>query len=203
MRRLLMSEWYQGHWGDRVKLTGDQNQKTKFENTATGFRQAAAAGSITGARGDRVVIDDPLSVDGANSDAVRDSTNQWFLEAVPTRLNNPKSSAIVVVMQRLHEDDVSGIILDKELGYDHIMLPMRYDPTRAAPTMLDYRDPRTEDGELLFPERFPAEVVDRDEKAMGPYATAGQFQQTPEPRGGGIIKRDWWQLWDADATRYI
>lgn len=199
MRRLLMSEWYQGHWGDRVKLTGDQNQKTKFENTATGFRQAAAAGSITGARGDRVVIDDPLSVDGANSDAVRDSTNQWFLEAVPTRLNNPKSSAIVVVMQRLHEDDVSGIILDKELGYDHIMLPMRYDPTRAAPTMLDYRDPRTEDGELLFPERFPAEVVDRDEKAMGPYATAGQFQQTPEPRGGGIIKRDWWQLWDADA----
>jgi predicted phage terminase large subunit-like protein len=199
MRRLLMSEWYRSLWGDRVVLTGDQNQKTKFENTATGFRQAAAAGSITGARGDRVVIDDPLSVDGANSDAVRDSTNQWFLEAVPTRLNNPKSSAIVVVMQRLHEEDVSGVILEKELGYDHIMLPMRYDPSRAMPTALGYKDPRREDGELLFPERFPIEVVDRDEKAMGPYATAGQFQQTPEPRGGGIVKREWWQLWDADA----
>ncbi len=199
MRRLVMSEWYQSLWGDRVVLTGDQNQKTKFENTATGFRQAAAAGSITGARGDRVIIDDPLSVDGANSDAIRDSTNQWFLEAVPTRLNNPISSAIVVVMQRLHEEDVSGIILEKELGYDHIMLPMRYDPSRAMPTKLDYRDPREDDGELLFPERFPVEVVDRDEKAMGPYATAGQFQQTPEPRGGGIIKRDWWQLWDTEA----
>lgn len=199
MRRLVMSEWYQSNWGDRVKLTGDQNQKTKFENMATGFRQAAAAGSITGARGDRVIIDDPLSVDGANSDAVRESTNQWFLEAVPTRLNNPISSAIVVVMQRLHEEDVSGVILEKDLGYDHIMLPMRYDPSRAAPTKLDYSDPREEDGELLFPERFPLDVVDRDEKAMGPYATAGQFQQTPEPRGGGIIKRDWWQLWGTDA----
>ena len=199
MRRLVMSEWYQSQWGDRVKLTGDQNQKTKFENMATGFRQAAAAGSITGARGDRVIIDDPLSVDGANSDAIRDSTNQWFLEAVPTRLNNPISSAIVVVMQRLHEEDVSGVILEKDLGYDHIMLPMRYDPSRAAPTKLDYSDPREEDGELLFPERFPLDVVDRDEKAMGPYATAGQFQQTPEPRGGGIIKRDWWQLWGTDA----
>lgn len=199
MRRLVMSDWYQSLWGDRVQLTGDQNQKTKFENTATGFRQATASGSITGARGDRVVIDDPLSVDGANSDAIRDSTNQWFLEAVPTRLNNPKTSAIVVVMQRLHEEDVSGVILDKELGYDHIMLPMRYDPSRASPTALGYEDPRNEEGELLFPERFPIEVVERDEKAMGPYATAGQFQQTPEPRGGGIIKREWWQLWDNEA----
>ena len=102
-------------------------------------------------------------------------------------------------MQRLHEEDVSGIILDKQLGYDHIMLPMRFDPLRAAPTKLGAEDPREADGELLFPERFPLDVVDRDERAMGPYATAGQFQQTPEPRGGGIIKRDWWQLWDDQA----
>jgi predicted phage terminase large subunit-like protein len=196
MRRLVISDWYQGHWGDRVKLTGDQNQKTKFENTATGFRQATAAGSITGARGDRVIIDDPHSVDGANSDQQRNSTLTWFLEAVPTRVNNPDRSAIVVVMQRLHEEDVSGVILDRDLGYDHIMLPMRYDPTRAYPTKLGYVDPREEDGELLFPDRFPQEVVERDEKAMGPYAAAGQFQQQPEPRGGGIIKDHWWQLWE-------
>jgi predicted phage terminase large subunit-like protein len=170
MRRLIQSEWYQKRWGDRVQLTGDQNQKIKFENTETGFRQAAAAGSITGSRGDRVIIDDPLSVDDAGSDAVRNSTNTWFLEAVPTRLNNPKTSAIIVIMQRLHEEDVSGIILEKQLGYDHIMLPMRYDPSRAAPTALGYEDPREIDGELLFPQRFPVEVVDRDERAMGPYA---------------------------------
>ena len=195
MRRLIMSEWYQKRWGDRVVLTGDQNQKTKFENEATGFRQAAAAGSITGARGDRVIIDDPHSVDGANSDAQRESTVQWFLEAVPTRLNNPDSSAIIVVMQRLHEADVSGTILDKRLGYDHIMLPMMYDAIRSPTTLLGIDDPRQTDGELLFPARFPQEVVDRDSKVMGPYATAGQFQQEPTPRGGGVIKAVWWETW--------
>jgi predicted phage terminase large subunit-like protein len=195
MRRLVTSEWYQKRWGDRVQLTGDQNQKTKFENTSTGFRQAAAAGSITGARGDRVIIDDPHSVDGANSDAQRESTVQWFLEAVPTRLNNPDSSAIIVIMQRLHESDVSGTILDKRLGYDHVMLPMMYDAIRSPTTLLGINDPRETEGELLFPARFPQEVVDRDSKVMGPYATAGQFQQEPTPRGGGVIKGQWWETW--------
>jgi hypothetical protein len=142
MRRLIESEWYQARWGDRVKITKDQNQKTKFETTATGFRQAVAAGSITGARGDRVIIDDPLSVDDASSEAVRNSRKEWFLESVPTRLNKPMESAIIVIMQRLHEEDTSGIILSKGLGYDHIMLPMRYDPGRAFATMLDLEDPR-------------------------------------------------------------
>jgi hypothetical protein len=186
MRRLIESEWYQARWGDRVQITKDQNQKTKFELTSTGFRQAVAAGSITGARGDRVIIDDPHSVEGANSDQQRASTIEWFLEAVPTRLNKPMESAIVVIMQRLHEEDVSGVIIDKDLGYDHIMLPMRYEPGRSFPTMLGLEDPRTEEGELIFPDRFPEVVVDRDENAMGPYAVAGQFQQSPEPRGGGV-----------------
>lgn len=199
MRRLIASEWYQDRWGDRVKLTGDQNAKTKFENTATGFREAVAAGSITGSRGDIVIIDDPHSVESAASDAMRASTIEWFLEAVPTRLNNPMKSAIVVIMQRLHEEDVSGIILDKGLGYDHIMLPMRYDPARAVPTLLGIEDPRSEEGELLFPARFPEEVVDRDERVMGKYAAAGQFQQEPIPRGGGIIKAEWWKLWDRES----
>ena len=102
-------------------------------------------------------------------------------------------------MQRLHEEDVAGVILDKNLGYDHICLPMRYDPSRAYPTKLGYEDPREEEGELLFPERFPLSVVERDERTMGPYATAGQFQQAPEPRGGGVIKREWWQLWEGET----
>ena len=119
MRRLIQSEWYQSRWGDLVTLTGDQNAKTKFETTSMGFREAVAAGSITGSRGDIVIIDDPHSVEGAASDAMRASTIEWFLEAVPTRLNNPKKSAIVVIMQRLHEEDVSGVILNKSLGYDH------------------------------------------------------------------------------------
>jgi len=199
MRRLIQSEWYQSLWGDRVTLTGDQNAKTKFENTATGFRQAVAAGGITGARGDRVIIDDPHTVESAASDQMRSTTIDWFLQAVPTRLNNPDKSAIVVIMQRLHEEDVSGVILDKGLGYDHIMLPMEYEPLRAAPTMLGWEDQRETLGELLFPERFPEHVVERDKRAMGPYAVSGQFQQIPTPADGGIIKRDWWQLWEHDS----
>ena len=196
MRRLVTDDWYQSHWGDRVKITGDQNAKAKFETTATGFRQACAFTGITGYRGDRVIVDDPHSVDDANSDAKRETVTNLFKEAVTSRLNNPDRSAIVVVMQRLHEADVSGVILDNDMGYDHIMLPMRYDPHRACVTSLGYADPREVDGELLFIDRFPEHVVDRDEAAMGPYATAGQYAQSPEPRGGGIVKDSWWKLWD-------
>jgi predicted phage terminase large subunit-like protein len=196
MRRLVTSEWYQGHWGSIVKITGDQNAKAKFETTATGSRQACAFTGITGYRGDRVIIDDPLSVDDANSDAKREGVVTLFKEAVTSRLNNPDESAIVVVMQRLHERDVSGVIIENDMGYDHIMLPMRFDPSRACVTRLGYADPREEDGELLFEDRFPLHVVERDEAAMGPYATAGQYAQSPEPRGGGIVKDAWWRLWD-------
>jgi predicted phage terminase large subunit-like protein len=199
MRQLITSEWYQKRWGDRVKLAADQNEKLNFVNSASGFRIATAITSLTGIRGDRVIIDDPHSVDSAGSETMREHEVQTFLEAIPSRLTNPARSAIVVIMQRLHEADISGVILDKRLGYDHIMLPMRYDPLRATPTMLGIEDPRQEDGELLFPARFPIEVVERDEKVMGPYAVAGQFQQEPTPRGGGVIKPDWWSLWVEDG----
>ena len=199
MRELITSEWYQNFWGDRVQLASDQNQKLNFVNTAQGFRIATAITSLTGIRGDRVIIDDPHSADSAQSEAMRQTEVQTFLEAIPTRLNSPKKSAIVVIMQRLHEDDISGVILDKNLGYDHIMLPMLYDPIRALPTMLGAVDPRNEPNELLFPDRFPLEVVQRDRKVMGEFAFAGQMQQEPAPRGGGIIERDHWQVWDDPA----
>jgi hypothetical protein len=154
MRRLISSDWYQERWGDRVILTGDQNAKQKFENTASGFRQAIAMTSMTGARGDRVIIDDPHSVASANSEAERLTTTETFEQAIPTRLNNPDKSAIIVIMQRLHEEDVSGLIISKQLGYDHIMIPMEYDPDRATPTLLGAEDPRVDVGELLRPDFY-------------------------------------------------
>ena len=212
-RRLIQSPWYQALWGDRVVLTGDQNAKTKFENTATGFRDAMAFRSLTGSRGDRVVIDDPHSVDGAESEAERTGVTTTFLESVPTRLNNPQRSAIVVVMQRLHERDVSGVILSKDLGYEHLMLPMEFEPERRCRTGIGFEDPRQNDGDLLFPERFPREVVERDKIPLGSYAVAGQFQQRPAPREGGLFKRAWFgvtraapadckwvRAWDLAAT---
>lgn len=198
MRRLVSSEWYQSMWS--VPLTRDQNEKTKFENERTGFRQAMAMRSLTGSRGDRVLLDDPHSVEGAISNAERESTLRVFTETVPTRLNNPEKSAIVVVMQRIHELDVSGYILEKDLGYEHLCLPMEYEPDRVIVTSLGFKDPRKEDGELLFPERFPRHVVDRDKKVMGSFAVAGQFQQRPSPRGGGILKGEWFQRYKVLPT---
>ncbi len=191
MRRLVTSEWYQERWGRSVELTSDQNAKTKFENTATGFREAMAFTGLTGSRGDRVLIDDPLSVDNANSDAEREGVNSTFRESVPTRLNNPDTSAIIAVMQRLHENDVSGLILANDFGYEHLMLPMEFEPERRCYTSIGFKDPRTHEGELLFPERFPREVVERDKKVMDAYAVAGQFQQRPAPREGGLFKAEW------------
>ena len=191
-RRLIQSPWFQDRWP--VTLTSDQNAKTKFENSKTGFREAMAFTSMTGARGDRVILDDPLSADDANSEAALYAAEITFTEALPTRVNNDKS-AIVVIMQRLHERDTSGIILSRGLRYEHLCLPMRYEAVGAKSTR--FTDPRKIDGELLFPERFPEKQVADLEKTMGSYASAGQLQQRPAPRGGGMFKREWFQTVNA------
>ena len=187
-RRLIQSGWYQARWP--LALASDNNAKLRFENEKTGFREAMAFTSMTGARGDRVILDDPLSADDANSDAALYAAEITFTEALPTRVNNDKS-AIVVIMQRLHERDTSGIILDRALGYDHLCLPMRYEVGAAKSTR--FTDPRTTDGELLFPDRFPEKQVADLERTMGSYASAGQLQQRPAPRGGGMFKREWFE----------
>lgn len=188
MRRLITSDWFQNRWP--LQLTGDQNQKTYYENVKTGFRQACAVESMTGRRGDRIAWDDPHSVEAALSDVKRESAIRVFQETLPTRLNNPDSSIIAIVMQRLHEYDVSGLILENDYGYEHLCLPMEFEADNRCITSIGFKDPRTEESELLFPERFPRDVVDRDKKVMGSLAVAGQFQQRPTPRGGGFFE---WQ----------
>lgn len=189
-RRLIQSRWYQERWP--VSLVSDQNAKTKFENDKTGFREAMAFTSMTGSRGDRVILDDPHSVDDANSAAKLAADVTTFREALPSRVNNDQS-AIVIIMQRLNEADVSSVAI--ELGYDHLMIPMRFEPKRAGPTSIGWIDPRKDDGELMFPERFPESQVKELEDTMGSYAVAGQLQQRPAPRGGGIIKTAWFQYY--------
>lgn len=194
MRDLVTSEWYRALWPE-VVLT--RSGEMAFANTKTGFRQGVPFSRLTGGRGDRVIIDDPHSVDGAESEAERLSTIRTFRESVPTRLNDPQHSAIVVIMQRLHEGDVSGTILTLGLGYEHLMLPMEFEPERACKTSIGFMDPRTEEGELLFPERFPRAVVERDKIPLGSYAVAGQFQQRPSPRSGGMFQRGDFEIVEA------
>jgi predicted phage terminase large subunit-like protein len=102
----------------------------------------------------------------------------------------------------LHEDDLSGHLLN-DGGWEHLMLPMEYDPGRVCTTSLGSPDPRTEPNELLWPERFPAHIVADLSRTLGPYGASGQLQQMPTPAGGGILKTEWWQLWGMDeATSY-
>lgn len=191
-RDLIKSEWFQRLWP--LGLAADLDGKREFGNTRKGVRQARAFTSMTGVRGDRIILDDPISADNANSSAKLDAARIAFTETLPTRVNNEKS-AIVVIMQRLNEKDVSGVILEMGLPYVHLCIPMRFEPARRCVTEIGWQDPRTQEGELMFPERFNEEQVTELERTLGSYGAAGQLQQRPAPRGGGIINTAWFDYW--------
>lgn len=192
MRELVTSDWFQRLWP--IKLKNDQNEKLYFENEQRGFRQACAVAGMTGRRGHTVVWDDPLSPEKAFYDTTRQTAIRVFNETLPLRLIDPGKSAIIIIMQRLHEGDPSGHILANDFGYTHLCIPMEFEPERACSTSIGWSDPRTEPGELMFPERFSRETVERDKKVLGSYAFAGQMQQRPSPRGGGMFPIDRFEI---------
>jgi predicted phage terminase large subunit-like protein len=200
-RRLIESPWYQKRWGNRYQLTTDQNTKSRFTNDKAGDRLITSIGAgVTGEGGNIICIDDPNAANDVESEATTQTTIDWWTTAMPTRLNDPENGAFIIIQQRLGEDDLTGHILEHEAdGWTHLCLPARYEPERSFHTVLGWKDPRTELGELLWPERFSETYLKRLEVTMGPFTFAGQMQQRPEPRGGGIIKREWWKLWEHDA----
>lgn len=185
-RDLIRSDWYRQLW-PTVELA--RAGETSFANTQTGTREGVAFGSLTSQRGDRLVIDDPHSTETAESVTDREKTTRKFREGAQNRLNDQERSAIVVIMQRLHQDDVSGVIDRYGMDYEHLMLPMKFEPERAKTTSLGFRDPRKAKGELLHPERFPPETIEKLKRDMGQYAWAGQYQQRPAPRSGGMFDK--------------
>tara|TARA_R110000824_G_scaffold2970_3_gene13556 strand:- start:1345 stop:2883 length:1539 start_codon:yes stop_codon:yes gene_type:complete len=203
-RRLLSSPWYQKNWGDRFQLTTDQNQKSRFENNHNGHRIATSVSAgLTGDGGDIIVIDDPHNVKEAESVTVREDTLEWFDTAVPTRLNDQITGAFVIIMQRVHENDLTGHILAKSSqDWTHLCVPAEYDTshphiyTSTLKNPVHKKDPRKEDDELLWPARFPKDILQKLKSDMGSYAAAGQLQQRPAPKGGGILKRKWWRKWE-------
>jgi phage terminase large subunit-like protein len=207
-RRLMQSSWYQERWGGVFTMTGDQNEKRRYENDRSGYRVAIGVGTGTGEGGHRLVLDDPISADQAESDAYRESANDWVDGTFSTRGNDPRTVARVVVMQRLHEDDTTGHLLKKMAAggaqYDHLVLPAEYEPTVQV-CMADLEpkpihDPRTEPGQPLSPERFGSKELDALKIDLGSDArVAGQLQQRPSPAGGLIFQREWW---DGDRNRY-
>lgn len=141
------------------------------------------------------IIDDPQSVEDANSQIETENVIRTYREALQTRETDPQTSAEVLIMQRLGQDDLSGYILQKARDdVVHVMLPMRHIPEAHCTTQW-YDDPRTERDELLWPEQFPESVVNSYEFELGPFSFAGQFMQQPIPRGGGIFKSQWFESW--------
>ena len=200
-RNIIMSEEYQELWGTVFQPSTAQFNIVQVGNDKTGWKLATSVGGVsTGARGDFFIVDDGNSVKEAESEAIRESTNQWYSEVVPTRLNDAENGVIINIQQRTHENDITGLIIDRDLGYDMLCIPMEFETSRPRiPTKIGWLDPRTEDGELAWPSRFSRKAVTDLKKVMGPYAVSGQFQQNPAPRGGGVIQRDWWQLWEESA----
>lgn len=199
-RRLIESPWYQKYWGDRFKINSDQNTKSRFSNDCGGERLITSVGAaVTGEGGSIIVVDDPNAANEAFSEANIQATIDWWDGTMSTRLNDQKTGAMIVIQQRLAENDLTGHILesDTKREWEHLMLPMRFEKDRAFCTSIGWEDPRKEDGELLWPDRFGEDEVDRLERVLGPFAAAGQLQQRPEPAGGGVIKREWWNVWDS------
>lgn len=193
-RDLIQSEWFQALWPE-VQLT--RTAEMSFANNQTGTREGVPFGSLTSQRGDRLIIDDPHSTETAESEAERTATTRKFREGALNRLNDQERSAIVVVMQRLHEQDVSGTILKLGMGFEHLMLPMEFEPARRCGTSIGFHDPRELDGDLLDPVRFSRPVVEDLKTGLGSYAYAGQYQQRPVPREGGLFKRHWFDVVEA------
>jgi hypothetical protein len=161
-RNIVVSERYKHFWGQRFKISNEQFTKIKFANDQTGWKLATSVGGIgTGERADRVIIDDPNNPMEMESEAVRNTAIMWFTEIIPDRLNSQKDSAIVVIQQRTHEDDVSGTALSREMGYTHSLSPWHDRAVIAPPSSDGFQDggrgmgrPRTEDEELAWPEQF-------------------------------------------------
>lgn len=195
-RDLILSTWYQDRWP--IKIKDDQNQKLHFANTDTGFRQAAVYSTMTGKRGNRVIIDDPMPVIAANSESALAEAERVCREVIPSRVNDKAKDAFVYIQQRLHERDTTGVLLELEPHkWQHLCLPMEFDPASACKTVI-FSDPRKTAGELLFPERFDQAAIDDYKNNLGPYGYSAQYQQRPTPLGGGLIKREWWKLWPSD-----
>lgn len=200
-RRLIENPWYQEGWEDaKIRLVRDQNQKIKFENTAGGYRMATSVdGSNTGEGGDMLMVDDPHNIRESESDVVRDGVLEWWDTVMSTRLNDPKTGCRVVIMQRVHEQDLSGHILEKAAGeWVHLKLPAEFEKDRRCVTVWAghrWEDPRTKPHELLWPERFGPEEMAHLKKSLGSYAAAGQLQQEPAPLEGGILKKEFWKFW--------
>ena len=194
-RLVVQSEWYRREFGISWTMSEDQNEKMRFKNTAEGYRIATSiGGGATGEGGDVLVVDDPHKVIEAESEAKRKEVIDCWDHELSDRCSDPKTFARIVIMQRSHEMDLAGHILAKG-GFVHLKLPMEFDSKKRCVTSIGWVDPREQEGELLWPERFgPYEVVQL-KKDFGSFMSAAKLQQEPAPAGGNVVDPAWWKYY--------
>lgn len=201
-RDLVTSDWYQERFNPAWRVRSDQSSKTLFENDRTGWRYSlSVGGSGTGFRGNKVIADDPLNAKETYSKVARDECIFWWDKVMSSRLNDMRTGAKVIIMQRLHEEDLSGHVLNLG-GYDHLCLPSEFDPQRRIHTSIGWTDPRTQPGELLFPELFPPAVLVEAKKNLGVIDYAGQHQQLPAPMEGAMLQAHWFTIETAAPAQF-
>lgn len=202
-RRLIESSWYQQLFARDWKLREDQNNKSHFSNTKGGSRITASVGaSATGKHADCLIFDDPLAAHEANSKAAMHNVTEWHSGTMRTRFKDQKTGTQVLIMQRLHESDLAGHLMRTDPLWVKLILPTEFEPANRCKTKLKdgtpfWSDPRSKEGELLYPDKFDAERIAQLKKDLGSYAYAAQHQQRPVPADGGMIKLEFFRnRWD-------
>ena len=196
-RLLTNAPWFHRVFG-KMQLVKDTEIETA--TTSGGFRlTTSVGGSLTGRGGDLIIVDDPLNASEAASKASRERVNDWFRSTVLTRLDNPTSGTMVIVMQRLHVDDLSGAVLGQG-GWDHLSLPAIAPEDR----IIDRGRGKSftwRQGEPLHSARLPLSELDRLKAAIGSAAFSAQYLQAPIPAEGAMLKKTWLKFVDVIPTR--
>ena len=187
-RDIIRSSWYQELWASRFQVTGEGVEFLRNSTSGHMF-STSTGGQTTGWRGDRLVLDDPQDPKGVESEIKNESMIEWLTRTWPTRINRGTPYAgEVLIQQRLAERDATGLYL-KQGNCVHLKIPLEYEG-RSISTPL-FTDPRTQEREIISEELYPRKDTEDLKRTLGPYATAGQLQQSPAPHQGGIIQRAW------------
>jgi predicted phage terminase large subunit-like protein len=196
-RKLIQSDWFQNLWGDRFSLASDQNLKTHFDNNKTGqMISTSVGGTATGKGGDVLILDDPLNPDQAASDTERPAVNKWIDNTLRSRMNDMANDIMIVVMQRLHEQDPTGYLMEQNgSGIIHVSIPLECEGVKTPDGLMpvhyefpvSHRIVTMQPGQILMPAKFPSAAVEALKILR--LTWAGQFQQRPAPLEGNMIKR--------------
>ena len=189
-RAVIGSDWYRNLF-PQTRIDRKKNTEREVRMTERGFRfGTSVGGTLTGRGGDLIIIDDPLKPQDAMSEPRRRFVNEWFGSTLMSRLDDKRTGAVVIVMQRLHADDLVGYVLETQPGWTHLNLPAIAEAEETI-RLSERRFVTRHAGDVLHPEREPLEVLAELRAALGSNVFAAQYQQSPVPAGGAMIKREW------------